>query len=106
MNIATRRLIFLGTNQYPNVNEKMLDKIERMQNDDSIGLRTYRGATAFEELRLETERYAKDHHRPKVFLLKVGNLAMRQARAGFITNFFGCAGYEIAETAGYLWQTF
>lgn len=101
MNIATRRLIFLGTNQYPNVNEKMLDKIERMQNDDSIGLRTYRGATAFEELRLETERYAKDHHRPKVFLLKVGNLAMRQARAGFITNFFGCAGYEIAETAGY-----
>ncbi len=101
MNIATRRLVFLGTNQFPNVNEKMLDKVERIQNDDCIGLRTYRGALAFEELRLETERYAQKNRRPKVFLLKIGNLAMRQARAGFITNFFGCAGYEIAETAGY-----
>lgn len=101
MNIATRRHVFLGTNQFPNVNEKMLDKVERIQNDDCIGLRTYRGALAFEELRLETERYAQRNRRPKVFLLKVGNLAMRQARAGFITNFFGCAGYEIAETAGY-----
>ena len=101
MNIATRRHVFLGTNQFPNVNEKMLDKVERIQNDDCIGLRTYRGALAFEELRLETERYAQKNRRPKVFLLKVGNLAMRQARAGFITNFFGCAGYEIAETAGY-----
>jgi methylmalonyl-CoA mutase len=26
---------------------------------------------------------------------------MRQARAGFITNFFGCIGYEIIETQGY-----
>lgn len=101
MNIATRRYVFLGTNQFPNVNEKMLDKVQRIANDDCIGLRTYRGALAFEELRLETERYAQKNRRPKVFLLKVGNLAMRQARAGFITNFFGCAGYEISETAGY-----
>jgi methylmalonyl-CoA mutase len=36
-----------------------------------------------------------------VFLFKIGNLAMRQARAGFVTNFFGCAGYQIVETAGY-----
>ena len=26
---------------------------------------------------------------------------MRQARAGFITNFFGCAGYEIVESPGF-----
>jgi len=26
---------------------------------------------------------------------------MRQARAGFITNFFGCAGYEILDNAGF-----
>jgi methylmalonyl-CoA mutase len=26
---------------------------------------------------------------------------MRQARAGFITNFFGCAGYQIVEPAGF-----
>lgn len=101
MDIATRRYILLGTNQYPNINEKMADKIERVVKDDNEGLKTYRGAIAFEEIRLATERYTTGHHRPKVYLLKLGNLAMRQARAGFITNFFGCAGYEIVEPAGF-----
>ncbi len=101
MDIATRRYILLGTNNYPNINEKMLDKIERMKSDDSEGLKSYRGALAFEELRLATERYAAKNHRPKVYLLKLGNLAMRQARAGFVTNFFGCAGYEIVEPSGF-----
>ena len=101
MDIATRRYILLGTNQYPNINETMADKIEQLKKDDCEGLKTYRGAMAFEELRLDTEKYAKDHHRPSVYLLKLGNLAMRQARAGFITNFFGCAGYKIVEPAGF-----
>lgn len=101
MNIATRRYILLGTNQYPNINETMSDKIERTLDDDNEGLKTYRGAMAFEKIRLETEKYAKNNHRPSVFLLKLGNLAMRQARAGFITNFFGCAGYQIVEPAGF-----
>jgi methylmalonyl-CoA mutase len=101
MDIATRRYILLGTNQYPNINECMLDKIEETKTCDSEGLRSYRGAAAFEALRLHTERFAKEYHRPKVFLFKIGNLAMRQARAGFITNFFGCAGYEIIDNAGF-----
>ncbi len=98
MDIATRRYIFLGTNQYPNINEKMADKVERLWKDDNEGLKSYRGAVAFEKVRLATE---KSKHRPKVYLLKLGNLSMRQARAGFITNFFGCAGYEIVEPAGF-----
>ncbi len=101
IDIATRRYILLGTNQYPNINEKMADKIERTMRDENEGLKTYRGAAAFEEVRLETERYAQSHTRPSVYLFKIGNLAMRQARAGFITNFFGCAGYEIIEPAGF-----
>lgn len=101
MDIATRRYILLGTNQYPNIKENMADKIERTVKDEDAGLKTYRGAVAFEEIRLATEKYAAQNGRPKVFLLKVGNLAMRQARAGFITNFFGCAGYEIVEPAGF-----
>lgn len=101
MDIATRRYILLGTNQYPNINENMADKIECVKKDDNEGLKTYRGAVAFEEIRLETEKYAAKNGRPVVFLFKVGNLAMRQARAGFITNFFGCAGYQIVEPAGF-----
>ena len=101
MDIATRRYILLGTNQYPNIKETMADKVERVVKDENEGLKTYRGAIAFEEIRLDTEKYAEKNGRPKVYLLKLGNLAMRQARAGFITNFFGCAGYEIVEPAGF-----
>jgi len=101
MDIATRKYILLGTNQYPNINETMIDKISITDKDESPGLKTYRGAMAFEELRLATEKYAQKNGRPKVFLLKVGNITMRQARAGFATNFFGCAGYEILDNTGF-----
>lgn len=101
MDIATRKYVLLGTNQFPNANDAMLDKIENNEEDTHAGLKFYRGARAFEELRLETEKMAKTNGRPKVFLLKIGNLAMRQARAGFVTNFFGCAGYEILDNTGF-----
>ena len=39
--------------------------------------------------------------RPKVFMLTIGNLAMRLARAQFSSNFFGCAGYEIIDNLGF-----
>ncbi len=52
----------------------------------------------FEELRMEVE---KSSHKPKVFLLTFGNLAMRKARAGFATNLFGIAGYEIIDNLGF-----
>lgn len=110
MDIATRKTTLLGTNQYPNLIEKMGDKIEkesayccggRCQSEREGGikvLRMYRGAEAFEQLRLATEKSGK---RPKVFLLTYGNLAMRKARSGFATNFFGVAGYEIVDNAGF-----
>ncbi|MDR1793041.1 MAG: methylmalonyl-CoA mutase subunit beta [Bacteroidales bacterium] len=100
MELATRKKILLGTNQYPNINEEMLTKISIHNTLKNNGLQLYRGAAAFEELRLKTEqKAAKTGKRPTVFLLKTGNVAMRQARAGFITNFFGCAGYQITEGA-------
>lgn len=95
--IATRKRILLGTNQYPNVNETMAEQSEKL----GCPLTATRGAKAFEAIRLATEKHAKTHGRPKVFLLKTGNLAMRQARAGFATNFFGCAGYEILDQSGF-----
>ena len=32
--------------------------------------------------------------------MTIGNLAMRKARAGFSTNFFGTAGYKIIDNSG------
>ena len=101
MDIATRKRVILGTNQYPNVNEEMRDKLTHFDTGNYEGLQPYRGAMAFEQLRLDTEKWAKTHEQPKVFLLKMGNVAMRQARAGFITNFFGCAGYQIIDGQAY-----
>ena len=109
MDIATRKTTILGTNQYPNLLEKMGDKITKdtrccpkcacQEDEPEIKpLRQYRGAEAFEHLRLATE---KSGIRPKVFLLTYGNLAMRKARSGFATNFFGVAGYEILDNAGF-----
>lgn len=103
--VARRKEILLGTNQYPNINEKADNKIETVGCKCCCGtekgpnaLSMKRAATDFEELRLATEAASK---RPKVFMLTIGNLAMRLARAQFSTNFFGCAGYEIIDNLGF-----
>ena len=103
MDIAMRKQVFVGTNQYPSAGERMLDKLQPTARvEDLGGLRPYRGPQAFEAIRLAVENHEqKGFDTPKVFLLTYGNLAMRKARAGFSTNFFGVAGYEIREGAGY-----
>lgn len=108
--VARRKEILLGTNQYPNVNEMAADKIVELKGalhcscgggegcQAENALPTKRAASDFEALRLATEAAAK---RPKVFMLTIGNLAMRLARAQFSANFFGCAGYEIIDNLGF-----
>lgn len=109
--VANRREILLGTNQYPNFTEKMENKIED-NTAFSCGcgnkngstdtpfkkLNTCRLSDAFNELRLTTERSPKI---PKVFMLTIGNLAMRLARSQFSSNFFACAGYQIIDNLGF-----
>jgi methylmalonyl-CoA mutase len=134
--IMQRREVFIGTNQYPNLLEKMSDKIKENEgaklNDPELDncsgdakafadkfagkgssvakaggetavekLIIRRGAEVFETLRLQTEAYAKKNgNAPKVFLWTAGDLGMRLARATFIKNFFGCAGYTVIDTNG------
>ncbi|MEI7594896.1 MAG: methylmalonyl-CoA mutase family protein [Bacteroidota bacterium] len=107
MAIANRRDVLLGTNQYPNQLEHMLDKIEDRKSCNCKAkafknLKAYRGAQAFEELRLTTEKSVKEGKAcPKVFLLTIGNLAMRKARATFASNFYACAGFEVIDNSGF-----
>ncbi len=103
--VARRKEILLGTNQYPNVSETAANKLGGAEcsckcdcADTGHALRTARAASDFEALRLASEAASK---RPKVFMLTIGNLAMRLARAQFSTNFFGCAGYEIIDNLGF-----
>ena len=65
-------------------------------------LRPYRGAEPFEELRLAALKFRKEAGvTPAVFLLPVGNPSMRNARAAFAANFFGCAGFRISDNPGF-----
>jgi len=97
----------LGTNQYPNALEKADAKIsldtiisKTSKREDAITepIRPYRGAEEMETLRLKTDR-AKET--PKVFLLTIGDLTMRKARAGFASGFFACAGFEVIDNLGF-----
>lgn len=107
-NVARRKEILLGSNQYPNINEKAADKIAPAEscgcgcnNECKPELPTLnfkRAASDFEALRLATEAAEKQ---PSVFMLTIGNLAMRLARSQFSSNFFGCAGYKIIDNLGF-----
>ena len=61
-------------------------------------LKTSRLASDFETLRLTTEKAKKV---PVAFMLTIGNLAMRQARAQFSCNFLAAAGYQVIDNLGF-----
>ena len=103
--VSSRREILLGTNQFPNFNEIGAEKVQNVEAVDcgcdhrgTEKLVPVRGAAQFEALRFATEGAAK---RPKAFMLTIGNLAMRLARAQFACNFFACAGYEVVDNLGF-----
>lgn len=90
--MATRRKVMVGVNNYPDLKETALDEATDLAGAE------WRQARAFEEIRLRTERHAANSGgRPRLLLLKRGDLKMRMARATFCQNFFGCAGFEIVE---------
>lgn len=102
-NIATRRLALLGSNQYPNFNEKADKSITdaavhpctcECVDQNAPHLKPYRGAMPFEQLRLTVERSGKE---PKAFMLTCGQLAMARARAQFSCNFFAVAGIKVID---------
>ncbi len=110
--VATRKETLLGTNQFPNFTEVAGDKIKieesaccckgqaynHCENEGVTKLNFARGASEFESLRLATEKSGKT---PKAFMLTIGNLAMRLARAQFSCNFFACAGYKTIDNLGF-----
>ena len=104
---AKRREFILGTNQFPNFTEKSEGKqpvgcacscANGHEDGDLPRLNTERLASEFETLRLQTEKAAKQ---PIAFMLTIGNLAMRQARAQFSCNFLAAAGYKVMDNLGF-----
>ncbi|MBQ8701296.1 MAG: methylmalonyl-CoA mutase small subunit [Prevotella sp.] len=100
---AKRKEFLLGTNQFPNFTEKSEGKraVATAACCDSVAtykkLETTRLAADFEDLRIHTE----ETRVPVAFMLTIGNLAMRQARAQFSCNFLACAGYKVIDNLGF-----
>ncbi len=103
---AKRKEFLLGTNQFPNFTEKSEGKRAQGTACCCHGdgceptfkkLETTRLAADFEDLRIHTEETKV----PTAFMLTIGNLAMRQARAQFSCNFLACAGYKVIDNLGF-----
>ena len=105
-NAGKRKEFLLGTNQFPNFTETSEGKeplacdctCKHSSDPDVPALKTSRLASDFETLRLTTEKAAKQ---PIAFMLTIGNLAMRQARAQFSCNFLAAAGYKVIDNLGF-----
>ena len=104
---AKRKEFILGTNQFPNFTETSEGKqpcsvacgcAASDSGTDLPALNTARLASEFETLRLATEKAKKQ---PIAFMLTIGNLAMRQARAQFSCNFLAAAGYKVMDNLGF-----
>jgi methylmalonyl-CoA mutase len=105
---AKRKEFILGTNQFPNFTETSEGKqpvstvccCSAAATDDTElpALNKARLASEFEALRLATEKAPKQ---PIAFMLTIGNLAMRQARAQFSCNFLAAAGYKVMDNLGF-----
>ena len=106
---AKRKEFLLGTNQFPNFIEKSEGKKPKSCGcccgtaTDSTSEATFKAinstrlAADFEDLRIHTEETKV----PTAFMLTIGNLAMRQARAQFSCNFLACAGYKVIDNLGF-----
>ena len=109
-NFALRRDNLLGTNQFPNFTEKinaefdgsLFEAVDLTEEGAEVEtLKPYRGAQAFEALRYTTDVYSKENKRPLVFMLTIGNLTFRKARAQFSCNFFAVAGFTVIDNNGF-----
>jgi methylmalonyl-CoA mutase len=108
--IATRRENLLGVNQFANITEQitadMCPALFEIEDQTADGaevetIKMFRGAQQFEAIRYATDYYTNFNPRPKVFMLTIGDLTMRKARAQFACNFFAVAGYEVVDNNGF-----
>ena len=104
---AKRKEFLLGTNQFPNFTEKSEGKKAKAcgcccghaeeEEHPFKAINSTRLAADFEDLRIHTEETKV----PVAFMLTIGNLAMRQARAQFSCNFLAAAGYKVMDNLGF-----
>lgn len=105
--IAKKKEILLGTNQYPNFTETISDSVDynkvfpvqSSETDNTVNpVKLFRGSEDFDRLRTAMDNSPR---RPVVFMLTIGNFAIRKARAQFACNFFASGGYRVIDNIGF-----
>lgn len=101
--LATRKMILLGTNKFPDTEENVSDTVDfkrifsKRSYDKNLSvdpIHVFRGSEEYDKLRVSVDRSSA---RPSVFLFPVGNPLMRKVRSQFSAGFFACGGYRIIE---------
>ncbi len=106
LHAAQRREFLLGTNQFPNFYENSegktpVQKCCGCNHEEETGIKAIKAsrlAADFENLRLATEKAEKQ---PVAFMVTIGSLVWRQARAQFSCNFLASAGYKVMDNLGF-----
>lgn len=111
--VAEQRRVLVGTNKYPDADERMSEfdrfwKHARSQVPSGSGsesadveaepLEAFREAEAFEAIRLATEEFERT---PSIVVLPIGSPEARTARANFAVNFLACGGFKAEVRHGY-----
>ncbi|MDX5443331.1 MAG: methylmalonyl-CoA mutase family protein, partial [Hymenobacteraceae bacterium] len=91
--IASGKEVLVGTNKYPNPNEKTeFDpaKLIRSQSLDST-----RASYPYEVMRMATlNHYLKRNQRPQAIIVSIGEAIQRHINTSFAREFFSCAGFD------------
>ncbi|MCW0216675.1 MAG: methylmalonyl-CoA mutase subunit beta [Pseudonocardia sp.] len=100
--IATRKVPLTGVSEFPNLDEKPVERTPLPAPVERGGLPLYRPAEAYEAYRDRSDAVlAEKGARPQAFLATLGPLAAYTARAGFARNLLqagGIAGPEAGPT--------
>ncbi|MCY3985589.1 MAG: acyl-CoA mutase large subunit family protein [Candidatus Dadabacteria bacterium] len=106
--ISRRRKTLVGTNEFPNLTERMAEEIRKPLEGEKINsgdgapevFLESRAARDFEKIRLLSEKFAeRTGEDPKIFLLHLSDSPQTSARAIFSMNFFGCGGFSVVDGA-------
>ena len=110
-NLAKRKAVLVGVNQYANVGERVAVNGKRfsMANDQLptanfqvAPIEPIRLAEPYEGVRDWSEAYAaRNGRRPQIFLANMGPLRQHKARADFTRGFFEVGGFEIIDSGGF-----
>ncbi|WP_214369472.1 methylmalonyl-CoA mutase family protein [Pseudonocardia sp. H11422] len=96
--VANRRVPLTGVSEFPNLDEKLVERRPRPERVQNGGLPVFRLAEPFEVYRDRSDAQLESAGaRPTAFLATLGSLAAYTARAGFARNLLQAGGIEAPE---------